>query len=105
MKTLLFPVLASASLLLLSACSEEVEVPEESDDSATATGDVLGGSISDAMLPLGELRSQSPAAPRRVTAPASAGSEEAEPAAETPEAEAAPAAPAPEIPPPPPSAE
>ncbi len=98
-----FSALLAVSLFALAACGGEAEVPAESDDSATATGDVLGGSISDAMLPLDEVRSQSPSAPRRVTAPASEGSDQAASAAETPEAEAAPAAPAPEVAPPPPA--
>jgi hypothetical protein len=100
-----FFALLAVPLLALAACGGEAEAPVESDDSATATGDVLGGSISDAMLPLDEVRSQSPSAPRRVTTPSGPSGEEAAPASETPEAEAASAAPAPEIAPPPPAEE
>ena len=56
-------LLGLATLLALSACSDEPEAPVETEQSATASGDVLGGAISDDMLPLEELRSQSPPAP------------------------------------------
>lgn len=45
--------------LLLAACGSETEdVPV--DDDRAAEGEVLGGSISDAMIPLDQLKSQSP---------------------------------------------
>ena len=60
-------LLALAPLsLALAACGDDA-VPDEaatSDADATARGEVLGGEISDEMLPLDQLRSQSPAAPR-----------------------------------------
>lgn len=46
--------------LLLAACGDEPEVARETGGSAEAEGDVLGGSISDAMLPLESVQSQSP---------------------------------------------
>lgn len=54
--------LAALSLVALAACeqSAETDVPA----GKRAAGEVLGGSISDAMIPLDELRSQSP--PMRV---------------------------------------
>jgi hypothetical protein len=45
---------------LLSACGSE-EKAGPSDDARTADGEVLGGTISDDMLPLDQLESQSPA--------------------------------------------
>ena len=53
---------AIPALLLLAACGEEpeVEAPTETTDSRTAKGEVLGGTISDEMLPLDTIRSQSP---------------------------------------------
>ena len=50
---------ALASVLTLAACGEEA--PERTDDGREAEGEVLGGSISDDMLPLDQLQSQSPA--------------------------------------------
>ena len=47
--------LALAPLALLAACNEEV-----SDDSRAASGEVLEGTISDAMLPLDRVQSEPP---------------------------------------------
>jgi len=58
---------ALASLALLAACNGS---GEKGPERKTAAGEVLGGSISDAMLPLDTVRSQSP--PLRESAPASA---------------------------------
>lgn len=57
-----------AGSLLLAGCGDDA--PERSDDERTASGDVRGGTISDAMLPLDTVTSQSP--PMR-TAPAESG--------------------------------
>lgn len=46
------------ALALLAACGEQT--PERTDDAREAEGEVLGGTISDEMLPLDQLRSQSP---------------------------------------------
>ncbi len=46
--------------LLFAACGSESEVERETGDSAEAEGEILGGTISDEMIPLGHLRSQSP---------------------------------------------
>jgi len=52
-------ILLLPALVLASACGEDA--PERSaDDGREATGEVLGGSISDDMLPLDQLQSQSP---------------------------------------------
>lgn len=50
--------LALGALLALSACGEKA--PESAEERKTAAGEVLGGSISDAMLPLDTVTSQSP---------------------------------------------
>lgn len=53
-----------ALLGALAACSEEAAAPEgtaASEQGGKAAGDVEGGTISDAMIPLESLRSQSPA--------------------------------------------
>ena len=52
------PILAAA--LLLGACGSGQDTARESGDAKEAEGEVLGGSISDDMIPLGELQSQSP---------------------------------------------
>lgn len=60
----------TALLLALSACSEEAAAPEEAataEQGGEAAGDVEGGTISDAMIPLESLRSQSPTIERRTT--------------------------------------
>jgi hypothetical protein len=46
------------AMLALAACTEQA--PERVEDAREAEGEVLGGSISDDMLPLDQLRSQSP---------------------------------------------
>lgn len=98
----------AAPLFFLSACGEEAA--PEAQTAATGgevAGDVLGGTISDDMLPLEELTSVSPPAERTATqngegsgsgedeAASSAPAEPETPAAETPEAEAPVDAPAP----------
>lgn len=51
-----------AATLALAACeSEEADTPEAAEPARTgAQGEVLGGTVSDDMLPLDTLRSQSP---------------------------------------------
>ncbi|MGQ7830888.1 hypothetical protein [Altererythrobacter sp. Z27] len=46
------------AMFALAACSGQT--PERGDDAREAEGEVLGGSISDEMLPLDQLQSQSP---------------------------------------------
>lgn len=48
-----------AALLLLSACNDEPETAPQEDDSGGARGEVLDGTISDDMLPLDTVTSQS----------------------------------------------
>jgi len=54
-------MLAAAALLALSACNKKPETQ------AQAGGEILEGSISDAMLPLDTATSQPPLAPKSVT--------------------------------------
>ena len=95
----------AALMLLAAACTEEAGTTAER--GGTAAGEVQGGTISDAMIPLEQLDSQAPLAPRQGPAPADLDAEQplvtpvegvdgAPPASEG--AEAAPAAPAPEAP-------
>ena len=59
------PVLLIALLALLSACEEEAAPVENTEVGGEAAGEILGGTISDDMLPLEELTSTSPPAARR----------------------------------------
>ena len=52
--------LAALPILLLAACGDDAAKSDGAADAASIEGEVLGGSISDDMLPLGELESQSP---------------------------------------------
>lgn len=52
--------------LALAACEQQAAAPAEQD--GAASGEVLPGSISDAMIPLEQLDSQAPLAPRQVQA-------------------------------------
>lgn len=55
----------AVSTLVLSGCGDE-RVDRSGDDQRTASGEVRGGTISDAMLPLDTIQSQSP--PLRIEA-------------------------------------
>ena len=50
--------------LALAACEQQAAAPAE--QGGAASGEVLPGSISDAMIPLEQLDSQAPLAPRQV---------------------------------------
>ncbi len=91
--------------LLAAGCGDQSAAPAE--QGGEASGEVLEGSVSDAMIPLGELKSQAPLAPRQANTEASGeldaeqpvvepalGPEGAAPASEG--AGAAPAAPTPQ---------
>ncbi|PKP93988.1 MAG: hypothetical protein CVT75_05290 [Alphaproteobacteria bacterium HGW-Alphaproteobacteria-14] len=82
-----------ALMLLVAACTDDPATPAES--GGKAAGEVLGGDISDAMIPLEQLTSQAPLAPRAAQSAADLDAEQPDVSSE--EAEAAPAAPAPEI--------
>ena len=62
------PALLIAPLALLSACEEEAAPVENTEVGGEAAGEILGGTISDDMLPLEELTSTSPPAARRPAA-------------------------------------
>lgn len=55
--------LLAALALLAAGCTEEASAPAK--QGARAAGEVLGGEISDAMIPLEQLESQAPLAPRQ----------------------------------------
>lgn len=59
---------------MLVACAEDEVAEPQAGENRDASGEVLEGTISDAMIPLDELRSQPP---RMKIAPAEGGSEEA----------------------------
>ena len=62
MKADLRPILVSALIVLaLVGCQEKKQEPPSH---ATAVGEVLPGSVSDAMLPVDTVRSQPPLAPK-----------------------------------------
>ena len=73
-------LIAVAPLVLLAACGDDAEVSTE-DDGREASGEVLEGSISDAMLPIDQVRSQ---APQREPDPAESGNDGTSVATEAP---------------------
>ena len=92
---------AILALALLVAACEEQAGDDRTEQGSEAAGEVLGGSISDAMIPLEQLESEAPLLPRRAAAPGRSEDEadageagQSEPESEG--AEAAPAAPAPD---------
>ncbi len=78
--------IATIAVTLLAACGGEAP----SEDSRAATGEVLEGTISDAMLPLDQVRSQPPLAAPRPTSTRAGDADQAE-ADEGAEGAAAPA--------------
>lgn len=83
-----------ALALALAGCSEDVAAPAEK--GGEAAGEVLGGEISDAMIPLEQLTSQAPLAPRQPPSARDVDDEQPEVAGEAaaPQSEGAEAAPA-----------
>ena len=91
-------ILATALLLGLGACKQE-PAKKAAAGPGTAAGEVLPGSVSDAMIPVDTLRSQPPLAPKseggdKGDAKAKSGSKPAAKAATPVVESAAPAAPA-----------
>lgn len=88
--------------LCLAACEEQTAAPAA--QGGAASGEVLEGSISDAMIPLDQLESQAPLAPRQAVPVGDVDSQQPEvtpvpginDVPQSQGAEAAPAAPAPE---------
>lgn len=57
-------MLAALPLFTLAAACSDSGEPDKTPERRSAAGEVLGGEVSDAMLPLDTVRSTSPAAPR-----------------------------------------
>ena len=92
-------LMLAAPLLLLAACGDEAAEVSEGEEKLDARGEVLGGSITDDMLPLDALTSQAPpqagedgATTNEDAQQAADGPDEAGEAAAPAEAEPAPAA-------------
>lgn len=87
-------LLAFAPVLLLAACEDQPAASTE--QGGAASGEILAGSVSDAMIPLDQLTSEAPLAPRQApseTAPGLDGEQpEVEPVPGIDEAPADPAA-------------
>ena len=81
---------ALPALILLAALAACGDKKSDGPERKTAAGEVLGGSISDAMLPLATVTSQSP--PLRESAPGAGGTSEDESAGSDDDADATPAA-------------
>ena len=97
-------LISALGLLTLSGCQEKKQAGPSH---ATAVGEVLPGSVSDAMLPLDSVRSQPPLAPKSEPGPAKGDKPQARPkAAQSGDAAAeAPAKPPADAEPAPPPAE
>ncbi len=97
-------LLALCLALALAACGDQAAAPTE--EGGAASGEVLAGSVSDAMIPLEQLDSQAPLAPRQVAPEGGVDAEQPEvtpvpgidEAAPSEGAGAAPAAPTPDQP-------
>lgn len=63
----------AAPLLILTACEEEAPQAVSSETGGEAAGEILGGTISDDMIPLEELTSTSPPAERQEAEPSAEG--------------------------------
>ena len=75
-------VLLVAGPLALSACQDEAPLEENADEAdRAAKGEVLGGTISDDMIPLDRVRSQSPAVADAPAASQGAGAADQAPSA------------------------
>ncbi|MEP0391946.1 MAG: hypothetical protein ABJ205_03185 [Erythrobacter sp.] len=67
MKTSKKSLCLAVVLLALSACEEEAPVAVSSETGGEASGEILGGTISDDMIPFDQLTSTSPPAERTTT--------------------------------------
>ena len=68
MQIMKYSWVAAPALLALSACGDEAAGPISNETGGEAAGEILGGTISDEMIPLEELTSTSPPAQRRASA-------------------------------------
>ena len=82
----------AALALALAACGGNSAGGGDPGDDASARGEVLGGTISDSMIPLDELKSRSPPLKPTPSAQGSASADPAEPEATDAEGEQAPPA-------------
>ena len=69
--------IVAAALLTLTACGDEAGEPISNETGGEAAGEILGGTISDEMIPLEELTSTSPPAQRRANPSSGAASNDA----------------------------
>ena len=86
-----FAMIAAASLAL-AACSDDPAPVEGSEENLDARGEVLGGTISDTMLPLDTVTSQAPSQAEEAGSDSDAPTA-SQPAAQTPAEPAQPAGP------------
>lgn len=82
------PLIACSALAMLAACGDDV-AEDDVEEMTSASGEVLEGSISDAMLPIDEVRSRAPQAEIVLEGSGSGGAAASAPAAEAPADEAA----------------
>ena len=66
---------AALALVALSACGDEAAEPISTETGGEAAGEILGGTISDEMIPLEEITSTSPPAQRRANTSSAASSD------------------------------
>ena len=91
LRTAILMILAAGTL---AGCGDSAPTPAATDDaSAGAKGEVIGGTISDAMLPLDRLRSQSPPLSEERAAGSTGASPAPAPAPAAPDEAAAPSEP------------
>ena len=83
----------AAALLALTACGDETAEQVSTETGGEAAGEILGGTISDDMIPLEELTSTSPPAERRASAASNDAPSQADEAAANEEAAPAPTGP------------
>lgn len=68
---------ALAMALCLAACENQASAPAE--QGGQASGQILAGSVSDAMIPLDEVKSEAPLAPRQAPEDTATGLDEEQP--------------------------
>lgn len=96
-------LVSALPLLVLTACEEEAPTTVASETGGEAAGEILGGTISDDMIPLEELTSTSPPAERETTTVTTTSNGTQTSVETTVTSSSDPDAPAPEAPPEPPA--